>query len=367
MAQGRMAHGETTRGEALGRGTADGRSTRGRARRLLAAIAVLATAAAGTALLAAPAAAVDYDCSDFVYQEDAQAMLDRYPGDPFNLDADDDGIACELLPRRGTVPRTFVPPVRTATDWTGDGVGDVVAIAPDGALLLYPGTGAGTLTGPRRIGSGWGGLDLVNPTADWDGDRLPDLVARRGSDLMLYRGNGRGGFLGARQIGSGWGVAQTLVAPGDWSGDGRADLLVVRSDDGSLWLYRGSGSGGFLGAQRIGSGWNTVAGVTAVGDWDGDRRADLLARAGDGTLRLYSGNGRGGFAGVRTISRGWGGFTALVGPGDLNRDGRADLVGRTADGVLLTYRGNGSGGFSSGGSRIGPGWSALRLAGSTLD
>ena len=38
-----------------------------------------------------------YDCSDFTYQEDAQTVYDRDPSDPYGLDADNDGIACEEL------------------------------------------------------------------------------------------------------------------------------------------------------------------------------------------------------------------------------------------------------------------------------
>lgn len=40
------------------------------------------------------------DCNDFRYQQDAQAVLNADRSDPNNLDADDDGIACEHLPRR---------------------------------------------------------------------------------------------------------------------------------------------------------------------------------------------------------------------------------------------------------------------------
>ncbi len=49
------------------------------------------------AALAAPkAAALDYNCSDFANQAEAEEYL--LPGDPYNLDADNDGIACEDLP-----------------------------------------------------------------------------------------------------------------------------------------------------------------------------------------------------------------------------------------------------------------------------
>jgi hypothetical protein len=50
------------------------------------------------AINAAPASAAarDYDCADFANQAEAEEYL--LPGDPYNLDADNDGIACEDLP-----------------------------------------------------------------------------------------------------------------------------------------------------------------------------------------------------------------------------------------------------------------------------
>jgi hypothetical protein len=45
------------------------------------------------------ALAVDYDCADFATQEEAQEYL--LPGDPYGLDGDDDGVACEDLPSGG--------------------------------------------------------------------------------------------------------------------------------------------------------------------------------------------------------------------------------------------------------------------------
>jgi hypothetical protein len=40
----------------------------------------------------------DLDCEDFETQEEAQAVLDEDPADPNNLDPNQDGIACALLP-----------------------------------------------------------------------------------------------------------------------------------------------------------------------------------------------------------------------------------------------------------------------------
>jgi len=47
----------------------------------------------------------DKNCSDFQYQEDAQAVYDQDPTDPNGLDGNDkDGVACESLPHRPKQP-----------------------------------------------------------------------------------------------------------------------------------------------------------------------------------------------------------------------------------------------------------------------
>lgn len=39
----------------------------------------------------------DCNCSDFTTQQQAQAVLDAFPGDPHRLDANKNGIACDRL------------------------------------------------------------------------------------------------------------------------------------------------------------------------------------------------------------------------------------------------------------------------------
>lgn len=88
----------------------------------------MATFAAGFAFLApVPAAfaqlatplANNLNCSDFKYQEEAQAVLNADPADPNKLDQNHDGIACESLPHRGgpapTTPTTSKPAPATTT------------------------------------------------------------------------------------------------------------------------------------------------------------------------------------------------------------------------------------------------------------
>lgn len=85
---------------------------------ILAGFSLFGPASVAFALVEAPAIA-DLNCSDFKYQEDAQAELQKDLSDPHNLDDDNDGIACEKLPKRGTAPtKTItptVPPIVTET------------------------------------------------------------------------------------------------------------------------------------------------------------------------------------------------------------------------------------------------------------
>jgi hypothetical protein len=98
-------------------------------------------------------------------------------------------------------------------------------------------------------------MDLVLAVGDWDGDARGDLLARdRAGRLWLYRGSGSGGFLPRRQVGVGWTVMRRVTSVGDVSGDGHPDVLATDAA-GTLWLYRGNGSGGWLPRRAVGPGW----------------------------------------------------------------------------------------------------------------
>lgn len=81
--------------------------------------------------------AVDFDCSDFATQAEAQEHL--LPGDPYNLDGDHDGVACESLPcpcstatGGGETSPPAAPPAATPT---GERIGAYVNRAIDGDTL----------------------------------------------------------------------------------------------------------------------------------------------------------------------------------------------------------------------------------------
>ncbi len=305
-------------------------------------------------------------------------------------------------------------------DWDGDGAVDLLAVvAGDGELRLYPGDGSGGFRSMRVIGTDWGRYDALMATDDFDGDGLPDFLARDSAsgDLLLHRGDGDGGFLRSTRVGSGWQIFTGLLGGGDWSGDGHGDVLARKPDgslvlykgdgaggwispfpavstgwnavafpggpdpitppadwsgdgladvvsptrDGRLWLYRGDGNSGFTGSRtQIGSGWDDRDHIRLVGDWDGRTGTDIIARdPRNGDLWLYSGDARGGFRTYYRIGRGWNIFSQIFSPGDWDGDGTPDLLATViSDGSLRLYPGDGSGGFLP--MRvIGAGWQAI--------
>lgn len=65
------------------------------------------------------------NCSNFAFQEDAQAYFDAHPGDPEGLDgpigaafSGIQGVACEDLPRRGSSSTTTTAVTTTTTTTT---------------------------------------------------------------------------------------------------------------------------------------------------------------------------------------------------------------------------------------------------------
>jgi hypothetical protein len=124
-----------------------------------AALAVLATAGPLTGV----AHAGDLNCADFVYQEDAQAQFDLDRSDPDRLDEDqgpDDGIACEVLPRRGTAAVSAATPLATPVPTLGVQGGSGGSVGPAGferaigVALALGGVGlAGAYVVRRRRGT----------------------------------------------------------------------------------------------------------------------------------------------------------------------------------------------------------------------
>ncbi|HLL64206.1 MAG TPA: VCBS repeat-containing protein [Micromonosporaceae bacterium] len=249
-------------------------------------------------------------------------------------------------------------------DFDGDKLPDIVAAdATTGTLWLYAGRGNGTFQNKERknIGSGWARWTAIFTPGDFNGDGFNDVITRsKEGQLFLYRGNGKGGWINPATnilIDSGWQNYTAIFSPGDFNGDGFADV-VVRNSTGELLLYSGNGTGGWKNGGKatvIGSSWNQFTSIFSPGDFNSDGFADVIARNSKGELKLYRGNGRGGWqngSDPDEIGTGWNQFNLIFSPGDWNGDGRADVIGRNAAGELRFYRGNGKGGWIDPSSNI---------------
>ncbi|GAB2892588.1 FG-GAP-like repeat-containing protein [Neomicrococcus lactis] len=231
-------------------------------------------------------------------------------------------------------------------DFDSTKTNDIIARTPaTGELWRYPGTGTGSVTARVKVGTGWNGMGLVTSAGDFNGDGIPDVIARANAsgELFMYPGNGSGGWKPRVKIGTGWSAINLLSGGADLTGDGNIDI-VARHSQGQLYVYPGNGKGGFGTRILAGTGWGGMKDIVSTGDFSGDGRADIVAiRKSDGLMFRYNGVGNGKLASGVQIGSGWSTMTELFSPGDFNGDRRADLLARRSTGELYFYPGNGTG------------------------
>ncbi|MFF4091371.1 FG-GAP-like repeat-containing protein [Streptomyces nigra] len=203
------------------------------------------------------------------------------------------------------------------------------------------------------------GISHALPTSDTDRDGLADLVAGTpraqsgGGTVTVVPGGVDGpvaaarrtfsqsstGVPGSHESGDGFG---TSTAWGDVNGDGHADLAIGApgEDDTSGHADRGAVTVLYGPALNSGFSYTTSGSVTAtgaklgstvaVGDFDGDGKADVFA-AGTGKGGNWNARLTGGKTSTGTLTSATGAIAYLdSATGDFNRDGYAD--------VALNYR-----------------------------
>ncbi|WP_330313496.1 VCBS repeat-containing protein [Streptomyces sp. NBC_00523] len=209
----------------------------------------------------------------------------------------------------------------------------VTGVTSEGAGYVYDSKNNGELFARTRGFDYTEGRLRIASSLD-DGGRADDLWVRDGS---LY--------IGYNRIGDGWNIYNDLIGPGDLSGDGAGDILA-RDTKGDLFLYQGNGKGTALAARiKVGYGYGSYRHIVGAGDLTGDGRADVVGIAKDGTLYLYEGTGKASAplkARVK-IGSGFDIYNKFAAIGDLNGDGRADLVGVNGYGDLYRYTSTGTG------------------------
>jgi hypothetical protein len=226
-------------------------------------------------------------------------------------------------------------------DFKGNGLADIVwSNTTTGDTSIWYSNGAGGFT-PQDLGvvsTNW----QIAGTGDFDGNGLGAILWRNtNGDTAIWQSNGSGGFtnqdLGV--ISTNWQIAGT----GDFNGDGRTDILWSNTNgDTSIWYS--NGSGGFT-PQDLG----VVAGsqIAGTGDFNGNGLADILWRnSTTGDTTIWDSNGSGGFTSedLGIVSTNW----KIAGVGDFNSNGLADILWRnTSTGDTTIWDSNGSGGFTA--------------------
>lgn len=252
----------------------------------------------------------------------------------------------------------------TPGDFNGDGHPDLLSIRANGDLALYTsnGTGAWLDAFGAVVGSGWNDFSHAFSPGDFNNDGKSDVIGvLPNGDMLLYLGNGAGGWInGVGTLLATGATFASFIAPGDFNGDGNRDVIGVTAG-GDLSLYRGNGSGGWVGSTGtpIGAGFAGTKFLYGAGDFSGDGKADIVAALVNGNLRMYTGNGAGGWAngtGIQ-IGAGFSNATRMVAPGDWDGDGHPDMIATFSDGTMKYYTGDGTGGWLNGsGVTIGSGW-----------
>jgi hypothetical protein len=261
--------------------------------------------------------------------------------------------------------------ILSTPDFNGDGRADLIARDASGRLWLYPGV-TGTTWGKRiQIGSGWQGFTWIGSPGDFNGDRTADLLAADAAgNLYLYPATGRGGWGRGFIVGRGWQGFSLItgIGPlptgrfvqqqgvGDLNGDGARDL-VARDAAGKLWLYGGTGTGGWRPRVAIPGTWDTVQAIFGNGDVDLDGVAEAFSRDAAGDLMVSDATVTGLSTGA-PLAGSWRGYNLILGAGDLDSDVIPDLLARDSSGRLWFSAGDGAGGFGAA-IQVGSGWSGM--------
>jgi uncharacterized protein (DUF2141 family) len=135
------------------------------------------------------------------------------------------------------------------------------------------------------------------------------------------------------------------------NGDGIRGLFTVGEFAAEQLVFLGNGDGTFTQSGTLGPG---VFGYSAIGDFNGDGKEDIVATYFGGTASLLLGNGDGTFQLSTSLLNSMPGCPIVGGTGDFNGDGRADLMflmecQTTVLGVgaVAVSSGNGDGTFQS--------------------
>jgi hypothetical protein len=218
-------------------------------------------------------------------------------------------------------------------DYNGDGFADLLAVDGGQAFLWL--LHGGTPIGGGPVGQALGPDGSIEGSGDYDGDGVSDVLVRRPAASLVEVWSMEGGEIAAidalaPEPGPNWRV----IGSGDHDGDGHSDVLW-KAADGTLVLWRMLERGRFEKPPLapLAAGWEGVA----VGDFDANGCADVLwrnAQTGELAASLF---GTAALPATQRLEP----QTAktereIVGSGDFDGDRRTDLLVRLGDSATLS-------------------------------
>lgn len=236
----------------------------------------------------------------------------------------------------------------TIHDVNGDGNADVLAVSSQGLVVVYLGNGAGGFSSPTNFAANSSPVAIA--AGDLDGDTIPDVVVTNFNPnyISVLKGLGSGLFAGPVTYATA--TSPNSIVLSDMNGDTLLDAVVAAKNSNSVSVLLGNGVGGFGAATNFTVGTAPV--VVVVADFNNDGKKDFATcNQSSNNVSVRLGDGLGGFGAVTNFAVGNFKTAASVAVGDFNLDGKADLVASHASASALgatVFIGDGLGGFAAG-------------------
>ncbi len=211
---------------------------------------------------------------------------------------------------------------------------DVVISGDDGKLWLLHNRAGSFEAGSEPLASMPKGVANTGRVADFDNDRLLDILAYGPDSTILLKQHGAGQFKDVTRTAGLDGAGARDAIWIDYDHDGDLDLLVV-TVAGGLLLWQNQGNGTFVDQSELAGippGLTTVVQVRAT-DFDGDEALDVIVASADGPAWQLHNDGLGIFLRADADPPWPSGHTCYA--EDFDNDLRRDLMVGKADRIKV--------------------------------